>query len=369
MTAERHPSRSTRSTRRARRAATSLLALVVLATGTVACAQEGGGDDFAVEDTGGGTDGDSSAGGSGSGAAAEFAATADFLKETATKSAEESHRIEVRIGIDEVADSAPPAVTGEIDGPRSHMQMDLGVIMEEVSAGMGLGDLGTGLFGDADMTMETITDGDTLYLRAPFFATLGEMMPTGSTPGASELAALGDGWGSVSIPELGEMLPEDVAASVTGQQSFNPRAAVEMMENTEGVEDLGTEEIAGVSQHGLRAEVTFADLLRTSGMDPEAYVESLGGDAEGAMASLADMRMPVEVWVDDDGYLRTLTYSLALGQLVEAATDGAPGGDLGLGDLTVLYVVSFSDYGADFTFDAPADAADITSAFAEMYAG
>jgi hypothetical protein len=35
----------------------------------------------------------------------------------------------------------------------------------------------------------------------------------------------------------------------------------------------------------------------------------------------------------------------------------------------MLYVVSFSDYGADFTFDAPADAADITSAFAEMYAG
>jgi hypothetical protein len=41
------------------------------------------------------------------------------------------------------------------------------------------------------------------------------------------------------------MLPEDVAATIIGQQSVNPRAAVEMMEDTEGVDLPGTEEIDG----------------------------------------------------------------------------------------------------------------------------
>ena len=100
MTAERH------THRRTRRAAVSLLALALLATGAVACAQEGD-DDIAIEeidDGGGESDGGATAGGG----AAEFAATAEFLKETATRSADESHRLEVRIGLGEVADGAPP---------------------------------------------------------------------------------------------------------------------------------------------------------------------------------------------------------------------------------------------------------------------
>ena len=371
MTAERH------THRRTRRAAVSLLAVALLATGAVACAQEGD-DDIAIEDIDGGgqTDGGQTDGGQTDGGQTDgstggtggFAATAEFLKETATRSADESHRIEARIGLGEVADGAPPAMTGEVDGANSHLRMDLGVIMEEVSAGMGLGDVGD-VFGDTDMTMETVTDGETVYIRAPFFAALGDMMPSGtSTPGASELAALGDGWGSVSIDELGEVLPEDVAASIAGQQSFNPRAAVEMMENTEGVEDLGTQEIDGVTQRGLRAQVTFADLIRTSGSDPDTFAQAAGAgaaDVEAVMEELLQTRMPIEVWIDDAGYLRTLSYTLSMGDIADAVG----GGDLGVGEMDFVYVVSFSDYGEEFTFETPSDATDITSAFAEIYAG
>ena len=55
-------------------------------------------------------------------------------------------------------------MTGEFDGTQSHVRMDLG-IMEEVTAGMGVGDV-CEVFGDTDMTMETISDGDTPYVRA-----------------------------------------------------------------------------------------------------------------------------------------------------------------------------------------------------------
>jgi hypothetical protein len=356
MTAERH------IRGRTRRAAASLLALALLAAGAAACAQEGD-NDIAIEEIDG--DGGQTDGGTGGGTGA-FAATAEFLKETATRSADESHRIEARIGLGEVADGAPPAMTGEIDGANSHLRMDLGVIFEEVSAGMGLGDIGD-VFGDTDMTMETLTDGETMYIRAPFFAALGDMMPTGtSTPGASELAALGDGWGSVSMSELGEVLPEDVAASIAGQQSFNPRAAVEMMENSEGVEDLGTQEIDGVTQHGLRAQVTFADLVRTSGSDPETFAQAAGaGSSEEVVEELLQTRMPIEVWIDEAGYLRTLSYTLSMGEFVDAVG----GGDLGLSETDFVYAISFSDYGGDFTFEFPAEATDITSAFAEIYSG
>lgn len=354
MTAERHIHRRTG------RAAASLLALALLAT-AAACAQDGDNDIAIEEIDGGGGQTDGGTGGTGA-----FAATAEFLKESATRSADVSHRIEARIGLGEVADGAPPAMTGEIDGANSHLRMDLGVILEQVSAGMGLGDVGD-VFGDTDMTMETLTDGETMYIRAPFFAALGDMMPTGtSAPGASELAGLGDGWGSVSIDELGEVLPEDVAASIAGQQSFNPRAAVEMMENTEGVEDLGTQEIDGVTQHGLRAQVTFADLVRTSGSDPETFAEAAStGSSEEVIDELLQTRMPIEVWIDDAGYLRTLSYTLPMGDIVDAVG----GGDLGLDEADIVYAISFSDYGGDFTFEFPAEATDITSAFAEIYTG
>jgi hypothetical protein len=354
MRAERHIHRGTR------RAAASLLALALLATGAAACAQDGD-NDIAIEEIDGGGGPTDTSGGTGG-----FAATAEFLKEAATRSADVSHRIEARIGLGELADGAAPAMTGEIDGASSHLRMDLGVIMEEVSAGMGLGDVGE-VFGDTDMTMETLSDGETMYIRAPFFAALGDMMPAGtSAPGASELAALGDGWGSVSIDELGEVLPEDVAASIAGQQSFNPRAAVEMMENTEGVEDLGTQEIDGVTQHGLRAQVTFADLVRTSGSDPETFAEAASaGAGEEVMDELLQTRMPIEVWIDDAGYLRTLTYTLSMGDIADAVG----GGDLGLGEMDFVYAISFSDYGGDFTFEFPSEATDITSAFAEIYTG
>ena len=256
-------------------------------------------------------------------------------------------------------------MTGEVDGANSHLRMDLGVIMEEVSAGMGLGDVGD-VFGDTDMTMETIGDGETVYIRAPFFAELGDMMPTGtSAPGASELAALGDGWGSVSVEGLGEVLPEDVAASVAGQQSFNPRAAVEMMENTEGVEELGTEEIDGVTQRGLRAEVAFADLLRTSGADPETFAQSRrrrcrGDDGGARSAAHADRGV---------GRRRRLP-----AHAVVHPVDGRPDRRhrhrrLGAGDMDFVYVIGFSDYGEEFSFETPAEATDITSAFADLYAG
>ena len=93
------------------------------------------------------------------------------------------------------------------------------------------------------------------------------MMPTGATPGA-ELAALGDGWGSVSIAGPGRGPARGRRRQHRRPAELQPRAAVEMMENAEGVEELGTEEIDGVTQRGLGAEVTFADLIRTSGMDP-----------------------------------------------------------------------------------------------------
>src|SRR5690606_33827750 len=121
-----------------------------------------------------------------------------------------------------------------------------------------------------DLTMEMVTDGSTLYTRAPYFATIADLaLETGASPDdlgpLGDLAALDDQWGRIDLAELS---PSQVA-SAAGAQSSDPRAFLDMVAHGTDVHELGTETIDGVDTRGLGAAVTYEDMIEAQGMDAD----------------------------------------------------------------------------------------------------
>ena len=322
---------------RHRRALASALAASALLVGAAACSDEGEPDAL----TGGEAD---------TGEPGRFAATAAYLGQAADRSAAEGYRTELRFSMsDEVGDDSPLMASGTIEGDAFHMEMDLGPMMSEVAESVG--EPMPPEMAGMDLTMEMAGDADAFYLRAPMMATLG-----GGTGVAGDLAAIGDGWGFVDMAALGEHVPGDVASAL-GAQSVDPQAVVAVVQGVDDVEEIGRAEVRGVAVQGLAAEVSMGELMEASGQDPEA-IAAAGGEA------VFDMPATIEVWVDDDGYLRRMTFGYDLAEVVGAM--GEDPSSFGMADMRFSYMMDMFDYGATVDFEAPADAVDITDAYADL---
>lgn len=336
--------------RRSRRALGSALAASTLLAGAAACASEGD-DPVADVQTEAVEPG-------------QFEATATYLKAAAEQSTAEGYHMEMRFSMTgEVDDDAPPMMAGEVDGDRYHFVMDLSPMMSQMADTMG--ESLPPEMAVLDLTMEMAGDPETLYLRAPMFAALGDLVPGGGAGlgPAAGLADLGDGWGYVDMQALGDLVPTDVAAALGGQ-SLDPGTIVAMIEGAEGVEELGDDEIDGTPVHGLTAEVSMGDLLEAVGQDPEALAQAGSMGADDMLASIYEMATDIQVWVDDDGYLRRMVYGYSFDQIAEAMGEDA--GLAGMSGMQFSYAMDMSDYGAAVEFEPPADAVDITDQYAAL---
>ena len=344
-TADRSPARS--SARRAAGPAVGGALAAALLLGTSACATESG----------------PGAGDADTVAAGGFEATAEYLQEAADQSLAEGYRVELLLSLDgEIDDDTAPMMTGGVDGDRYHYEMDMGTVVEQTAEAMGES-LPSELDG-LDMELEMAGDAEILYLRAPMFAQIGG---GGAAPGpAGDLAAIGDGWGFVDLAGLGDQVPADLASAMGGQ-GIDPQVVVAMVQEADDVTDLGDGEVRGVQVRGLSAEVTMAEMLEASGQDPVAFAELNGGVDDGAAEALYDLTTPIDVWIDDDGYLRRMEFGYSMDEIVEAmGEDPADLTGAGLGDLDFAYALDMFDYGAELDFEAPDDAVDITDAFAAL---
>jgi hypothetical protein len=138
--------------------------------------------------------------------------------------------------------------------------------------------------GGTDSRAETLLDGDLLYLRAPLFALF-----TGDA----------DAWIRVDLEEAGAeagLDPDQLVPTDAG-----PTALLQQLRGAdEDVEDLGREEIRGVSTRHLRVMV---DSDRAVDQTPEELRKQrrTSTDAAGLPS-----RYPMEVWIDDDGLPRRI---------------------------------------------------------------
>jgi hypothetical protein len=291
--------------------------------------------------------------------------TAAFLQDAGRRTSEGSYRMEVLLSMSgEVDDGSAVIMSGVVDGTDAHMEMYLGAMIEEMAEEVpgGIPPMPPEVAEVLGSTAEFALVGDELYLRGPIFAEMADMF------GREELEdfeALRDGWGVIDVTALEEVLPSEVAAQIAGQGSPDPQALIEVVQGADDVEDLGTGQVRGAPAHGLAAEISMADLMEAQGTDPATFAESgIGRDDEEAMAALVEMPVPVEVWIDGDGYLVRMTYTLSVADVAEATGEGWPAG---MPEMAFSYAIDLFDHGeATIDFEPPADAVDVTDAYAAL---
>ena len=112
----------------------------------------------------------------------------------------------------------------------------------------------------------------------------------------------------------------------------------------------------------------MGDMLAASGQDPEALAAAsgVGGTSEDLIQQMYDTVTPVEVWIDDDGYLARMTFGFSMAEIFDAMGMGGELDDMGMGDLAFAYSKYMFDYVETFSFEAPQDAVDITDDIAEI---
>lgn len=189
---------------------------------------------------------------------------------------------------DKVSDAGSSAVTMsmtmDVGGQKIDAEAEGAFDWIEETGEMTMTMTGAGLPGEVEMKM--IVDGDTAYMKMP------------------------EGLGTVS--GWYRMDAGDVGSGVGGanQLSQDPSKFVDFLRGASegGVEDLGTEEIDGVTTRHYKADLSFEKMLDQA-PDQEA-VEEMREQLE----TLGDMdSIPAEVWIDEDGLPRRMTMSMDLG--------------------------------------------------------
>ena len=317
----------------------------------------------------------------------DFAATPEYLAGVADATDGLTYRMSMDMAMvvdaeGESFDVGGTLMTGEVDGERSTMTLDMGALLRDIAAQAPADEPLPEAFTEGDLTMEMVTDGSTLYMRAPYFATIADLLlETGASPDdlgpVGDLADLGDRWGRI---DLAEMSPSQVAGAA-GAQSSDPRAFLDVVTRGTDVHELGSETIEGVETRGLGATVTYGDMIEAQGMDADDVREQMtpgaatpGGDEfddvfDATLEAMFAMEMPVEVWVDGDDRVRRISLDMDMTEVlgvVAAEADEDPGD----GALSMAMVMDFSDYGdASIEVEVPTDSVDITDDYLALIDG
>lgn len=220
-------------------------------------------------------------------------------------------RIEMTSTVQAMGHTVDVAAEGVVDfvNGRSELTFDLASIVGSLG-GDALPDEAARFF---EGEMRAVTDGSSLYLCAPLFAMLG---------------------GSDCIQQD---VPGAEGGLAFGGQLADPAAALQSLSGAEDVEEVGTEEVDGVTTTHFRGAGTMASALaRLDGAEADELRQHLD---EGGVS--LDSPFSFEIWVDADGLVRkmTTTTSVAGDQPFEVSGE-----------------VRFLDFGTPVDIDVPTDA-------------
>lgn len=365
------------------RRATALATMAALALIGAACAGEADPDEYADVITDARTDdrtGDRATGGASDTGTRALASAAD-------QSAAEAYRVTASMqmdvsgaGLDEGLSVDADLLTGEVDGEAYETRMDLGAALADMEASAG-GGSGSGGLDGIDLTTDIVGDAEVAYIRAPIFAELGDVEAaeregfplTDDAEAFGELADLGDRWGRIEVTEIEGLAPGDMTGALTGGGMADPQEMLDTLGQGTDAESLGTDEIDGVEVEGTGFRLSYSELVG----DQAVGAAGSGAMDEEEMADFADAMpgdIPVEAWVDGDGYVRRISYALDMTPMFEAFGDvDDTGGDEEMPDTFTMGVsVDFTDYGdpgIEIEFPDEADTIDVTEAFASIVQG
>jgi hypothetical protein len=223
--------------------------------------------------------------------------------------------------IDGASETLEAAGTSRFEMAVQATGSDVGQFAAEGEQDLGSGALRMAIdLGDESSSTETLLLGNEVFVRSPLFALF-----TGDE----------SVWVRVDLEETAEAEGLDTASLLGGQTG--PAALLSQLDGaSDGLEELGSEEVRGVDTTHLRVTIDTAAAIERS--DP-AVREQLRTYAE---ASGLPDTYPMELWIDDDGLVRRIR------TLVDAPSPG------GAGDgLTQQTTLELYDFGVDVDLDAP----------------
>ncbi|MEM7285263.1 MAG: hypothetical protein AAF480_02845 [Actinomycetota bacterium] len=278
-------------------------------------------------------------------------------------SAVDSYRFEVNFAMyiadaGTVLDVAPdaPLTIGAVAGDRTWLSSDIGPIFEAIFAAAGNGSV-RDLLGD-DLSMEAITDGTSLYLRAPLFASMAQL---GALPGGEGLVALGDSWGYVDLTATG-LTAEELAGLTGAQTGASAEDLLALVAAVGGnVTDQGASEVRGVATTRYRAEIGLADVLDAQGMTVDEIAALSAG------TGIANVTIPFDIDVDADGRVRRMTVVIDTAFISDLVGEPAPAGT----EARISTTVELYDFGSQIDIVDPTTlgAVDVTSSFLSLANG
>jgi hypothetical protein len=363
---------------------TAVLATVAaVALVGAACASEADPDEYAdvITDA---SDQDAA----GESATGDAGASSQALASAADQSAAEAYRLTVSMrlevsgaGPDEDVSVDADLMTGEFDGVAYETHVDMGTAIAQMNASAGGSGTDTDEFDGMDLTMDIVGDDEVAYIRAPIFAELGDVEAaedegfsvTDDAEAFAELAELGDSWGRIEVTEIEGLAPGDMTGALSGGGMGDPMQMLDTLGQGSDPEDIGTDEIDGVEVEGTGFRLSFSDLAGDQAMGSSGS----GGMDEEEAAEFADAMfgdIPVEAWVDGDGYVRRISYEIDMSAMFEAFGEFGEGEGEGSGNdmpdtFTMGATVDFTDYGdpgIEIEFPDDADTVDVADAFASV---
>lgn len=195
-----------------------------------------------------------------------------------------------------------------------------------------------GLGGSGDQgRMEMILDGEVVYVKSSLFSMVSGSDKEWLAGQAADFAESDSGM----APGMGN----------------DPAAYLEFLKATgDGLEEVGREDVRGVSTTHLRTHLDFKKMLAEAS---DAEKADLADD----LASLGDSAkmfdsIPADVWVDDDGYVRKVEFTFDFSELPA----GASGGDeFSMEDVVMTMTVELYDFNepVDITLPDPADVGEL----------
>lgn len=136
--------------------------------------------------------------------------------------------------------------------------------------------------------------------------------------------------------------------------TIDPQAFVDYLQKLDDVEEVGREDVRGVSTRHFRGSMSLEELVAEVGTDKDAREA-----ARKQFSSQGIERVPVEAWVDDEGRPRKIVTRLQGKAPAPAVASGAGdeaggGGDEGSG-FSLTNVLELYDYGTSESVDIPDD--------------
>ncbi|MET0727113.1 MAG: hypothetical protein ABWZ76_02315 [Acidimicrobiales bacterium] len=224
----------------------------------------------------------------------------------------ESARFELTMSTGSPDGAVDIVSTGAYDGDQLAMTMDFGTALAGLAQASG-----ETVPDGFDEPMEVVIDGDQAYLRVPMLDAL-----TGR-----------GGWFTASLEELAE----SGGSLGFGEGRSDPSRLLEMLRGvTDGLEEVGREDVRGVATTHLTAVISVAKALEEATADQRAALKA-------QMDGFGVAELPVDVWVDGAGLVRRMVLDLT--EVVSSAR-----GDEGRATLTI----ELFDYGEDVDIEVPA---------------